>query len=85
MRAMGTGDFLLDERPERPLETVTAAVDEVMKAAGFVRCYYDSFERRLGGIPTKWRHSNALYVRDRKATMARIATAPLRRVLETTI
>ncbi len=56
-------------------ETISAESDALIRANGFVRCYYDPFQRTLSAEPAAIAANNHLYLRDPKGAEARVKAA----------
>jgi FkbM family methyltransferase len=63
------------------IETLTPWISDTLGKAGFQRCYYDPFSRKLTASPNDLPANNSLFVRDREFVAERLASAPPVRVL----
>jgi FkbM family methyltransferase len=64
------------------IETVTAAVEEILRENGFERAHYDPFARSLMRGPSPGWSNNQLFVRDWELVEARLAAAEKITVLD---
>jgi FkbM family methyltransferase len=62
------------------IETINRPIKTMLEHAGFIRSFYDPFERRLTPEPTSLRGHNALYIRDIEQVRKRVRQAKRRRV-----
>ncbi len=78
----GAGRALLDSKLKIVLlESDDDELSKIMSAAGFVRCGYDAFLRRVEKTARNPQQRNNLWIRDTPAVQARCQTAPKQTVL----